>query len=228
MTYKRSDDTSYALGMSISMELVKDHPEVVTRVIYAKKIYKDEAYRRLEGRCLEKGIPFEEDDKTIDRLSAKENCYVIAFFKKFQRPLANDRRHLILAGIEDEGQLGTLIRTAISFDQRDIVLIGDIDYLKPAIIRSSMGAIFYASIATYPDIATYRKDYPEHTVSKYEMGAADLRDTEFGGLCSLLFGTGQADKSFGIAKAKKAIGLPIACGISLSYLYAKELYAGHR
>ena len=227
MTYRATDDTSYTLGMSISMELVKDHPEVVTRVIYSKKIYKDEAFIRLAGYCAKSGIIFEEDDRTISRLSAKENCYVIAFFKKFNRSIANDKRHLILSGIEDEGKLGTLIRTAISFDQRDIILIGDIDYFKPSVIRSSMGAIFYAAIAKYPDINTYKKDYPKHTIYKYEMGSVDLRDTDFSVPCSLIFGEGEVDNTFGIARAKKAIGVPIACGITLSYLYARDLFAPH-
>ncbi|XFA99708.1 TrmH family RNA methyltransferase [Candidatus Izemoplasma sp. B36] len=53
---------------------------------------------------------------------------------------------LILDGIQDPGNLGTLIRTAAAFDFRTIVSENTVDYYNEKVIRSSQGALFYTNL----------------------------------------------------------------------------------
>ena len=48
---------------------------------------------------------------------------------------------LVLDGISDPGNMGSLIRSAVSFDVHSIVIIGGCDIWSPKVIRSSMGSI---------------------------------------------------------------------------------------
>lgn len=53
---------------------------------------------------------------------------------------------LILDNIQDPGNLGTLIRTAVASDFIDIYMINCVDFANDKVIRSSMGAIFKANL----------------------------------------------------------------------------------
>ena len=59
----------------------------------------------------------------------------------------NNDRVLLLDGLKDPGNLGTIIRSCDAFDFRDIVLINDCcDPYNSKVIRSSMGSIFRVNI----------------------------------------------------------------------------------
>ncbi len=55
-------------------------------------------------------------------------------------------RGLILDGISDAGNLGTLIRSAAGFSYNDVYLISCADAYAPKTIRSTMGGIFRVNI----------------------------------------------------------------------------------
>lgn len=53
---------------------------------------------------------------------------------------------LILDNLQDPGNVGTLIRTALSFGFKDIYLINSVDVYSEKLIRSSAGTIFKARL----------------------------------------------------------------------------------
>jgi len=56
---------------------------------------------------------------------------------------------LIIDGIQDPGNLGTIFRTALAADVKQIILTkGTVDLHNPKVLRSSMGAIFSQTILT--------------------------------------------------------------------------------
>lgn len=62
------------------------------------------------------------------------------------RPLA--RRALLCEGVSDPGNLGTLLRSALAFDFRLVLLCGPAaDPFAPKVVRASMGAVFALEIA---------------------------------------------------------------------------------
>ena len=52
----------------------------------------------------------------------------------------------VLDGVQDPGNVGTILRTAAAFDCGAILLEGSADVFNPKVVRSSMGAIFYLPI----------------------------------------------------------------------------------
>ena len=51
-----------------------------------------------------------------------------------------------LDGVQDPGNVGTILRTAAAFDCGVILLGGSAELFNPKVIRSSMGAIFYLPV----------------------------------------------------------------------------------
>ena len=52
----------------------------------------------------------------------------------------------VLDGVQDPGNVGTILRTAAAFDCGVIMLEGSAEIFNPKVVRSSMGAIFYVPI----------------------------------------------------------------------------------
>lgn len=58
--------------------------------------------------------------------------------KKIDTPLV-----LLLNNISDPGNMGTILRTALWFGVKDIILSGDcVEIFNPKVVRSAMGALF--------------------------------------------------------------------------------------
>lgn len=180
--YISEDKTSYCLGMSLTIEALKHKSEYVEKVILSEKALKNEQLSYLLSLCKQKDIEIEYNDVLIDKLSLKENCYCIGLFRKFYSNL-NSNNHVVLYGFNDYGELGTILRSAVSFDFKDIVLIDcNIDYFDPKCIRSSMGSIFHTNIVSYPNFGEYFLDYPKQKVysfvSKSNLELMDIKLVE--------------------------------------------------
>lgn len=180
--YISSDKTSYCLGMSLTIEALKHRPEFVRNVILSSKANKNEQLSYLLELCDEHNIEIVNDDHLIEKLSLKENCYCIGVFNKFYSSLSSNK-HIVLYKFNDYGELGTILRSAVSFDYKDIVLIdSDIDYFDPRCIRASMGSIFHTNIVKYSSLDDYIKDNKDQLIvpfvsnSNNELSSLKLSD----------------------------------------------------
>lgn len=96
------------------------------------------------------GIPVEEVSEAVMRKmsSTQEPQGILAIVEKpdFEwEDIIIDSRTilLVLDDIQDPGNLGTIIRTALAADVRQIVLTkGTVDLFNPKVLRSTMGTIF--------------------------------------------------------------------------------------
>ena len=83
------------------------------------------------------------------------------------------QRILLLEGIQDPGNMGTMLRTAEAAGYDAIIADHNtVDFYNPKAIRSTMGAIFRAKVAYCPDIQEAIKLAKENGVTVY---AAHLR-----------------------------------------------------
>ncbi len=180
--YRITDPTSYCLGMSLSIEALLHKKEYVRKIYLSEKVFKNDQLALLIRLCEENDIPYIYDDRTIDKLSLKENCYGIAVFDKFQHECVSDD-HLVLYGFKQFGELGTILRSAVSFDLKDIIIIdSDIDYFDPSCIRASMGSIFQCNIERYASFDDYFKTYSKQNIypftSKGQKELSELKISE--------------------------------------------------
>jgi len=117
----------------------------------------------------EEGIPFMEvKESELGRLSSLSTPnQVLAVFKKpvFTKAVFDDRVTLVLDGIQDPGNLGTIVRIADWFGIRQVVCSPDsADVFSPKATQSTMGSIsrvqvmyedLFALMGRYPDIPVY-------------------------------------------------------------------------
>ena len=115
-------------------------------------------WQSLHKRLCERSIPFEEVDKRVLRkMSATEEPQgILAVVRQTTYTWADlqidwNSVLLILDGIQDPGNLGTILRTALASGVRYVCLTpGTVDLYNPKVLRSTMGAIF--SLVLLPDL----------------------------------------------------------------------------
>lgn len=97
-----------------------------------------------------KGNTFELKDNLFDKLCAtqsKENIIALCTFPDLKT--SKESRVLICDQIQDPGNMGTMIRTALSFGFDKIICSKDcVDVYNEKVIRSSQGAIFHIPTET--------------------------------------------------------------------------------
>lgn len=82
--------------------------------------------------------------------------------KKVENNIGN--RLLILDDIQDPGNLGTIIRSAVAFNFDTLVLsTGTVDLYNPKVVRSTKGMIFNINIITR-DLDTYLDELEDYTI----------------------------------------------------------------
>ncbi|MCL2365646.1 MAG: RNA methyltransferase [Oscillospiraceae bacterium] len=84
------------------------------------------------------------DQGVINSLSPLKNAQNVLFSCKMpQQQERKEASGILLDGIQDPGNLGTIMRTAHAFGIKNIILTGDCaDIYNPKTIRATMGAIF--------------------------------------------------------------------------------------
>lgn len=158
--YKKDFEYSYTLGAFPTMELINSRPNQVMAVYVSSKFESD---LDIMGICKEKGIPVIESDKTLNRISTKENCFVAGVFKKFEGTLEADKPHVLLVNVSDMGNLGTIIRTLVGLGIYDLGIVAPAaDIFNPKVIRASMGAVFKMRFQVFDSFEEYEKLYGNH------------------------------------------------------------------
>lgn len=90
--------------------------------------------------------------------------------------LETDKPLLLLDGVADPGNVGTIIRTAEWFGMRNIILgAGCADRFHPKTIRATMGSIFRCAVHSAPNLAsTLREEYGHYRLYGASQRASTL------------------------------------------------------
>lgn len=227
--YDLLDNTSYILGISLIVEALKEVPKKVKTIYLSSKANKNSELDKLLELCSANNIEVIEDDLVIEKLSLKENCYGIGIFEKYESKLLN-KKHLVLYNFNNEGELGTILRSAVSFDFKDVAVIGDIDIFNPKVIRASMGSFFHLNIAKYSSLDEYFKDFKYDIYPFTSNGNKELSSIKFKEPYSLIIPQNYYDlddrfiESYYIRHANKdEISLTSLSSIVLNYAYHQNV-----
>lgn len=88
----------------------------------------------------------------------------------------NDDVIFVLDGIQDPGNLGTILRTIDSAGLSQVIVSKDtVDAYNPKVVRSTMGAIFRVKVIESQDIIRTMKNIKKH---KYEILVTSLEATD--------------------------------------------------
>lgn len=225
--YKKDFEYSYSIGVFPTLELLTHQPDKVIKVLLSSRSSLNAGVDKIRGLCRQHGIRVEIADAFMSKVTGKENSYAVGVFQKYQPMIDFDQNHLVLVGIRDMGNLGTICRTMLGFNMNHLAIIRPAaDIFDPKVVRSSMGALFQLNFQYFASFADYQKITANHLYPFMTDGAQSLGAIKFQKPFSLVFGSEAAglDASFQgvgtsvkIAQSEKvdSLNLSIAVGIAL-------------
>lgn len=168
--------------------------------------------------------------KKISTTDSAPEAVAVAFQKKFNlETLANCKKVLLLEGIKDAGNLGTILRSAVAFGVEAIILYGDcVDIYNPKCVRSSVGNLCkipvfhlrefnllkeyfsnFQRIATLPRAENLLKDFIAEDKVLIMFGS------EADGLSQELIDFSTTSLKIEMSEKVESLNLSISCGIIL-------------
>ena len=224
-TYKKDLDYSYVEGIFPSLELIETRPDLVKEVLISSKYDKiDKLSQDLDRRK----IPYKIDDKSIKRITRRDNSYLVGVFNK-RREEPGHGPHIVLDRPSNMGNLGTIIRTMVGMGYKDLIITGkSCDYFDPKVVRASMGAFFKVNIKEVESIGAYKKAYPNKDLYLFMLGEKTLMDVKDAKDYALCFGNegegiDEENKAYGRAimipqtDEVDSLNLPISTSIAMFY-----------
>lgn len=187
--YKKEYTYSYSLGAFPTIELLKNKKEYVEKILIHSSFNNEKVIKMIKELCAD--VTISTDDKLINKLSPKENCYIVGIFNKYAAELNYSSDHVLLDNPSNMGNFGTIIRSCLGFGIKNIAVIKPgLDIFDPKVIRASMGAIFSVNIAYFSSFEEYKEKYADHTVYSFMLQATkSLHETKFDkGRITLAFG----------------------------------------
>ena len=226
--YQKKFEYSYAFGAYPVLDLLKNHSDKIYTIFLKKEGIGSEGIEEVQRICKEKNIYVEINDRLIEKISIKENTYVVAVFKKYESKLLENQNHIVLVNPSNMGNLGTIIRTMLGFNVKDLAIIKPgVDIFDPLVIRSTMGALFNIRFEYFETIQDYMSRFPNQNLYTFMLkGSKNIKDVQFVKPFSIIQGnesTGLDDKYLNIgesvyiphSKDIDSLNLSVATAISI-------------
>ena len=212
--------------------MLKTHKNDALKIFIHTSFKNEEVIQMINENRGESIVEF--NDKIVNKLSQNENCFVIGVFKKYHNQLDINEDHVVLVNPSNMGNLGTIIRSCLGFNIRNIAIIKPgVDIFDPKVIRASMGAIFSCNISYFSTFEDYKNTFKDHQIHTFMLQASKtLQETTFNSnKTSLVFGNESSgldisllDENSIIIKHSNSIdslNLPSSVAISL-YEFRKQ------
>lgn len=119
---------------------------------------------------------------------------------------------IVLDGVSDPGNVGTVIRTACAMGIRDVITVNSADAYSPKTVRSTMGGIFHVNIVPL-SYAGARDALGGYEIAVLDMGGANVFDYVPDGKVALVVGS----EAHGVSKefreaADRVLAIPMYGG----------------
>ena len=188
--YQKEFEFSYCLGVYPTLELINTRPGSIQAVLLHSKGSFNKGVEKIRQLALNGQIEIIENDRLVEKLSARGNTYAIGVFKKFHAELDPTQNHLVLVNPSSMGNLGTIMRSMLSFGIRDLALIEPTtDPFDPKVIRASMGAQFHLRFQKFRSFTDYWGIHTKHAIYPFMTdGKIPLPEVTFDTPAGLIFG----------------------------------------
>lgn len=228
--YKKDFTHSYTFGVFTTLELLQHRPDWVLKVLAHSRGAQNEGVAKIRALCAAHGIPVEDADPTVERLSKRGDTYAVGVFRKAATPLSPAASHVVLVNPADRGNLGTIIRTMLAFGLRDLAVIPPAaDRFDPDTVRASMGALFQARTAEFSTFEAYRASFASHALYPLMTdGGTPLAEAWFDAPFALVFGSESAGLPAAYHRAGTSVRIPTldtVDSLNLSVAVGITLYA---
>ena len=219
--FRKANGLYMVEGIRNSEAALAGRTEIV-KAFYSETLLQSERGTALLSVIREKHIPlFLCEEKIMGLCSDALTCQGIILLAKIPEvsSIENiDVSHLlVLDGVQDPGNLGTILRTAWAAGVKAVVLLpGTVDPYSPKVVRSAMGALSYLDIYSITNSEAF---YPAIAKKGYEIwttcvdGGMDYRKAKKGEKWVLVIG-GEANGvgAVSLAHATHLLTIPMAAG----------------
>lgn len=167
------------------------------------------------------GPAYAVDEKQMARIASTTSpppCIGVFEHPSLSKSATGDWQ-LVLDGLQDPGNLGTLIRSAIAFGVDAVVLTPDcVEPFNPKVIRASAGLIFAVPLAVQSRealLAQFQQENRRVLVTTGQPQALPYDAADYSGLCALVLGNeGQGVSEILMqAPQTQAITIPMAAKV---------------
>ena len=118
--YRKQQEYSWTPGLYPTIELIKSRPKNIYRILVHSRLKSYEGCRYIQTAAAQYKIPLTEDDRLLQKISRKGNCFAAALFTKYKCKINRNGNHLVLVNPSDFGNLGTILRSALAFGLKNI------------------------------------------------------------------------------------------------------------
>lgn len=130
------------------VNIVKDiKSENILRLFLTEDAYQNYPY--IANKCEEVYLV---SDKVMGAISDTKSPSGVVAVCKMQSKIADSDTAIVLDNLQDPGNAGTIIRTAVACGVSTIYCYGEcVDLYSPKVVRSSMGGIFFVNVKKLSD-----------------------------------------------------------------------------
>lgn len=204
--YDKDSNLSYTLGTTLTLELLNKKVDNCKRVYIHSKQLQNDTLDKILSICKENNIEVVYSDKIINKLSDKENCFIVGEFTKFECDIDYNENSICLVNPSNAGNLGTIIRTCAGFNIKNLIIIEPaVDIFNSKVVRASMGAIFNINFRYFKSFDEYKKLTNNNMYPFMLKGSTSLSKVEKKKPYTLIFG----NEATGLNDSFLDIGIPV-------------------
>ncbi|MBU0581232.1 MAG: RNA methyltransferase [Candidatus Margulisbacteria bacterium] len=175
------------------------------------------SYILLNTKAKRQGFAFEYSvqDTILNKVSDTETSQGIIAVVKQPKYSLNDikpGKWIIVEGIQDPGNLGTIIRTIEAAGAQGVIYTnGTVDPYSPKVVRSSAGSALRIPIIKVKNIEAVKKSCPDmKLIATVITGGKDYKTADYSSNCGIILGSegqGLLEKTLAIVDEKVSIPL---------------------
>lgn len=155
-------------------------------------VVSDRVFYKMSDTVNGQGVLAVVDKPTNDRISDRTNC-------------------LILDGLQDPGNVGTLIRSAVACGFSDVYAVNCVDIFSPKVLRSAMSAHFCLNLHESNNLAEVFESLGEFEIIACDMNGASVFKRTFDTRLALVLGNeGNGLSDYAKTHADSIVSLPMA------------------
>jgi 23S rRNA (guanosine2251-2'-O)-methyltransferase len=196
--------------------IIENHAEKVKTLYLAKDLDKKEYSRLMKMNFEVKRIPADAAGKMCKNASHQGILAEVSDFKLYDyQAFLNRDFVLVLSGLTDVGNIGSIVRTAYALGVDAIIACGVKQLNFEGILRTSTGALYDMPFAIETNVHNVMNDLKMSGFTTYgaDMGGEDIRDVKVEGKSALFLGSeGDGLSNRLVSKLDKVVSIEMSHG----------------
>ncbi len=198
--HRRNYRDQHGLFIAEGIRLVEDMTQTnnIRELYYANKLLETDRGKGLVSSLKERGIAvYSCNNHVFSKICATENSQGVLAVVKQPQPVIDWRKNmnkgivLVIDRIQDPGNLGSILRTALAAAIDGIWLVkGTVDLFNPKVVRASMGAILQVpfTVMSAEECITYTQALGLELIISEIKGAVEYYNCNFRKPVALVIG----------------------------------------